>query len=217
VPDVVAVAGDNLESSIAFSVTYDKNVVEPRYFLLYKGYSISATYEIAGLGGDVHFGKVTVDANWQTTLLEFPTDHKWVLQLVGGFGYMNNYQDRETPIFERFFAGGPHTIRGFAYRGVGPMFFSKPLGGNVRLNGTAELSFPLFLHIVRGVVFLDACDLETSFHDVHAGGIRLAAGTGVRISLPIFPAPIALDFGWPILKEREDKTQVFSFSVGVGF
>ena len=46
---------------------------------------------------------------------------------------------------------------------------------------------------------------------------RQTAGFGARITLPIFPAPIALDFGWPIFRTQDDRRQVFSFSVGFGF
>ncbi|MBI3725832.1 BamA/TamA family outer membrane protein [bacterium] len=215
-PDVVAVSGDSLKSSIMLSVFYDRNVPD-KYQVLYKGYSVSASYELAGVGGDVHYNKWTLSGNWQTTLLDFPTDHKWVIYLGAVLGYMTRFSDRQTPIFDRFFIGGPQSVRGFQYRGVGPMVNDKPTGGDVRITGTAELSFPLFLHILRGVVFLDAGDVESSPRDVHGTSFRAAAGVGARIKLPIFPAPIALDFAWPLIRQRDDKPQVFSFSVGVGF
>ena len=39
---------------------------------------------------------------------------------------------------------------------------------------------------------------------------------GARVTIPLMgPAPIAIDFGFPILKESFDDTRVFNFSVGV--
>ena len=44
---------------------------------------------------------------------------------------------------------------------------------------------------------------------------RVAAGIGLRIVVPMLgPMPIALDFGFPIVKGPQDRDQVFSFWVG---
>ena len=46
--------------------------------------------------------------------------------------------------------------------------------------------------------------------------LRLAtAGVGLRIVVPMLgPVPIALDFGFPIVKAPEDREQIFSFWIG---
>ena len=45
--------------------------------------------------------------------------------------------------------------------------------------------------------------------------MRVSPGLGLRISVPAMgPAPIALDFAFPVLKADGDNTQVFSFNVG---
>ena len=44
---------------------------------------------------------------------------------------------------------------------------------------------------------------------------RVSAGFGVRFVVPMLgPVPIALDFGFPIVKAPTDQTQVFSFWLG---
>jgi outer membrane protein insertion porin family len=215
-PDAIAVAGNNYVSAVRFALTYDKNLLD-KYFIMYGGYAGTLSYEIAGLGGDAHFSAVRFEGNWQTTFFEWPSDHKWVLQVTGEAGYMTPFGGGDVPIYERFFGGGPHSIRGFAYRGVGPMFNDKPEGGDVMWTVNTEFSYPIFQHILRGVLFVDAGDIEKRIGDMHGSTIRVAAGFGARITLPIFPAPIALDFGWPIRKVAGDQRQVFSFSVGFGF
>jgi outer membrane protein insertion porin family len=216
VSDAVAVAGTNYVSALRFALTYDQNVID-KYSILCGGYAGTITYEIAGLGGTAHFSRLTVEANVQTTLFEWPNDHKWVLSFYGLYGMMFPFNHEDVPIYERFFAGGPQSLRGFAFRGVGPMQNDNPRGGNFITTGTAEFSFPIFQHILRGVLFADSGFVESSASLPSGVTWRLAAGFGFRITLPIFPAPIALDFGWPIFKARDDKTQVFSFSVGFGF
>jgi outer membrane protein insertion porin family len=43
----------------------------------------------------------------------------------------------------------------------------------------------------------------------------VAAGVGLRIVVPMMgPVPIALDFGFPIVKADTDVDQLFSFWVG---
>jgi outer membrane protein insertion porin family len=44
----------------------------------------------------------------------------------------------------------------------------------------------------------------------------VAPGFGLRIAIPMMgPAPIALDFAFPISSEPGDDRQVFSFFVGI--
>jgi outer membrane protein insertion porin family len=113
---------------------------------------------------------------------------------------------------------------------VGPKYEDdKPIGGNFQLLGTAEFSFPIFQDLLRGVFFVDSGTvieeylpgpdprLASALGDFFKDEMRVTAGFGVRIKVPFFPAPVALDFGWPLQKKRDDETQVFSFSVGFGF
>jgi outer membrane protein insertion porin family len=41
---------------------------------------------------------------------------------------------------------------------------------------------------------------------------------GLRVTIPMFgPVPMAIDFGFPLVKDSEDDTQIFSFSLGWTF
>ena len=54
--------------------------------------------------------------------------------------------------------------------------------------------------------------MESGFR---VGTIRSSVGAGIRLTLPIFgQLPLALDFGIPITKDRQDDTQFISFSLG---
>ena len=46
------------------------------------------------------------------------------------------------------------------------------------------------------------------------GRYRVAPGVGLRFSIPMLgPAPLALDFAFPVSKDPRDVTEVFSFSM----
>jgi outer membrane protein insertion porin family len=220
VPDVISVAGTNYVGSLRWSVGWDQNVFD-REFVLYAGYAASVYYEYAdkGLGSDFRFQRAGIQANWQTAFFQWPNLHKWVLQLRGDLGWQESLGGRQpVPIFERFFAGGPNSLRGFRFRTVSPQLNDKPLGGDWLAVGGAEVSFPLALDILRGVVFVDAGGVVNKFSDFGRNDqLRVAAGIGVRLRVPVFPAPVALDFAWPLRKAPDDDPQVFSFSVGFGF
>jgi outer membrane protein insertion porin family len=105
-------------------------------------------------------------------------------------------------------------VRGFAFRGISPRSGPEDdrIGGDFMATGSAEVSFPLVGDQLRGVVFTDVGTVEPNFE---LGTIRSSVGAGVRLTLPFFgQVPIALDVAFPITKDDEDDTQIFSFSLG---
>ena len=116
--------------------------------------------------------------------------------------------------FERFYAGGIGSIRGFRFRGVSPRGgrADDPVGGDFSLTGSVELNFPLVGEGLRGVVFTDVGDVEP---DVRFGTIRSSVGAGVRLILPFLgQTPLAVDFAVPVTKADTDDKQLISFSFG---
>jgi outer membrane protein insertion porin family len=119
-----------------------------------------------------------------------------------------------TPVFERFFAGGFQTIRGFEFRGVGPRVNGQAVGGDFLFVNSLEYQVPIRANDqLYAVAFVDSGTVESN---VSIQNYRVSAGVGLRIVVPMFgPVPIALDFGFPIVKAPEDRTQIFSFFVGL--
>ena len=65
--------------------------------------------------------------------------------------------------------------------------------------------------------FIDAGFVTNRRRDARLDDFRVSMGLGFRVRIPLFPAPVALDFAWPLRKQRGDELQVFSFAVGFGF
>ena len=124
------------------------------------------------------------------------------------------------PSTDRFYAGGFNSIRGFEFRGVSPIdpVTGQQIGGDFQLLTTAQYMFPITPDdMLRGVLFVDAGTVEPTISD-WSDKIRVAPGFGLRIAIPAMgPAPIALDFAFPIIKQAGDETQTFSFSVGLNY
>ena len=135
-----------------------------------------------------------------------------------GYAFKAGFSGSQTPIFERYFAGGFSTMRGFDFRGASPVGAANvTVGGDFRFLGSVEYIFPLTADdMMRGVIF---CDYGTVEQDItiKTDNYRVAPGAGLRISVPALgPAPLALDFAFPVAKAETDNTQVFSFFFGFG-
>ena len=119
-----------------------------------------------------------------------------------------------APVYERFYAGGFRSLRGFSFRGVGPTENKLKVGGTFALLNTVEYQIPVLQNDrLFFVTFLDHGTVES---DVSIRDYRVSAGFGFRIAVPALgPLPIALDFGFPLNKANGDNTQLFSFSVGM--
>jgi outer membrane protein insertion porin family len=121
-----------------------------------------------------------------------------------------------APIYDRFYAGGFSSLRGFRFRGASPMDMGVTVGGRFQLLGSVEYMFPLSPDdAMRAVAFCDYGTVENQI-EINADNFRVAPGFGFRISVPgMGPAPIALDFAFPVAYAATDRKQVFSFFVGL--
>ncbi len=174
--------------------------------------------------GDFTFTKLSADHTIWLTLREDFLGRKTVLKLNGSAGYIP--QSDEAPIFERFFLGG-RSFRGFDFRGVSPRgvradtgeLGDDPVGGRWSLFLGGEVQQPLWGNsqgraILSVVGFVDT---GTVTNDPGFDDYRVSVGVGARILLPISPIPLALDFGFPLLREDDDDLGVFSFAIDLPF
>ena len=165
------------------------------------------------VAGDYTFGVVTSTYRWYKTLSEDLSERKTVLETKLHAGAIVG----DAPIFEKFYAGGSGSIRGFEYRGVGPKGestlapgeYKDPIGSDWVLQANAEISVPMASDTFAWLFFVDGVMLDDD-------ACRASVGSGLQILLPQWfgPVPMRFEFAIPIAKEENDDTQVFSFSVG---
>lgn len=202
--DILDVEGSNTLTSLKFSLVRDRT---DSRFLPTQGDRLRLSWEQYGiLGGDDFFAKLIVSYTWYKTLAVDRLDRKGVLRLhAEGGAIVGN-----APVFERFYAGGIGSVRGFQFRGIGERdgFDDDNIGGESLLILGAEYAFPLFGENVRGHVFLDT-------GTAGSGTYRASIGVGVRMTLDLFgPIPIEFNLAAPVSSDADDDEQVFSFLIG---
>lgn len=175
--------------------------------------------------GDYTFTKMGVEHQFWLTLYQDFLERRSTL----GFKIASYYipQDYgEAPVYERYYLGG-RSFRGFDFRGVSPRGIradtgelgDDPVGGNWSFFAGVEYLQPVWGNVdgrpvIGFVVFTDTGTVEK---ELGFSQYRVSVGAGLRLLLPISPIPLAFDFGYPILKEDGDETEVFSFSVDLPF
>ncbi|MDB4775746.1 BamA/TamA family outer membrane protein [bacterium] len=175
------------------------------------------------LSGNVDYWRVNAELASFLTLYEDFLGRKHVLKLRTEAGWIF---EGEAPTFEKYYLGG-RTFRGFQFRTVSPKSDVtvgtfpggtgdfEPVGGSWLFFAGAQYEVPLFGESLAGVMFVDSGTVSDTpgFDDY-----RVSVGVGLRIYLPVLgPAPLAFDFGFPLVKQEYDETQVFSFSAELPF
>ncbi|MFC1624002.1 outer membrane protein assembly factor BamA [Candidatus Omnitrophota bacterium] len=207
--------GKNTVSSVFFQLT--KDTTDNR-FNPTEGFIVSGSVKTAGgfVGGDKDFAKFFNSNSRYSTIGPF------VLELKLRNGVVTSFGDSDkVPIYERFFAGGTYTIRGYKERDVGPKDVSgDPIGGGTFLAGNMELTFSM-IENMKAALFVDAGNVwrvpdSKPESGTTTKGIKVGVGAGMRIKTPI--GPVKLDYGFPVNAEtwQEDKGR-FHFSMSRGF
>ncbi len=200
--------------SVGFNVT--RNTTD-RFIDPSRGGVQSATLEYAGgpFGGDSQFVKYFLNAKSfypVTASTVFSWNALWghVVPTVGG---------AEVPLFERFFLGGPYSIRGFRSRELSPKDpnTGESVGGNKELIGNLEYLFPLVPEIsFKGVVFFDVGNTWAQGKWPWNGEqLRYTCGAGVRWYSPM--GPLRFEWGWNFKPATGESKRVMEFTIGTAF
>ena len=213
--DLAAEEGTNVISALGFSTTHDyrDSTLNPT-----QGWIIQNNADLAGsfLGGDKDFYRLQTEGSYYIPF-KF-NESVTVLQVSGRTGVVKAYGDStKVPIFERYFAGGAHSIRGYNERRVGPLDPSsnQSIGGETMIVGNIEYTVPI-VDVLKAAVFFDTGNVWSHAKD-YGSGFKSGTGVGFRVKTPI--GPINLDYGIPLNKEpgESKKSGKFYFSVSRGF
>lgn len=209
VDELDAVIGDNNIYGFQTQIAHDTRDVP---FAPTEGHLIELSFE--QVIGDFDYPRAELDFRQHFLVFERPDGSgRHTLSYLFRVGVTGS----QTPIFENYYAGGFSTLRGFDFRGASPVDGSVIVGGEFRFLGSVEYMMPLTADdMLKGVVFCDFGTVEER-PAIHGEDYRVAVGAGLRISIPALgPAPLALDFAFPLASEDTDTQQMFSFFFGMG-
>jgi outer membrane protein assembly complex protein YaeT len=179
-------------------------------------YSVEFTHASPAVGSDalIVFNKAVAEAIWYQPL---SGARGWVLALrlrAGvirpGLAFVADSAIRFVPPEERFYAGGPSTVRGFGRNELGPVVYvadsllvdaltgdstpvglrTSPVGSYGVALANAELRFPspVWASRLRLAAFVDVGRVwDQTEGGLVSAGFRVTPGVGVRILTPLGP------------------------------
>lgn len=213
-PQIQFLAGEQSISKVGFVLERD---TRDKIINTTRGNRVELRTDLAGglWGGDADYYKLEFRGSQFYPLFDFQAQ---VLAVILRGGVVDAYGDSDTvPFYERFFLGGPYTLRGFEYREVGPKdtFNNEPTGGNTYGMLTLEYSADIVAPI-RFAIFYDAGFVNEDSFDFSP--VRYNDNFGVGLRLFVGGAPLSLDFGIPLTSDAvNDKGNQFNFSFGTRF
>lgn len=174
------------------------------------------------------FGKFDVDLRYHLNLDKQQTI---ATRLYAGWGFPFGLSS-SLPYSMQFFSGGPHSIRAFRIRSIGPGSYRPPAedlnsyfdqAGDIRLEGNIEYRFPI-VSILKGALFMDAGNIWLkNENEALPGGkftsnwwkeIAVGTGAGLRVDIQFFVIrfDVAVPVRFPYLPDGEQWGN--SFDIG---
>ncbi len=148
------------------------------------------------LGGEYAYNRTTL-----LVTRYFEITDGWVVagKVLPGviFGY-GGENDR-VPLFQRLFAGGANSVRGYERRQLGPKDDPKafgqerdpePVGGRALFEASVEVRFPIRGNL-SGAMFVDAGNVWSDPDEMAIGDLKYTPGAGIRYRTPV--GPVRLD------------------------
>ena len=167
------------------------------------------------LGGDPNFYKMIVDSAWY-----YPLFWDTVFLVRGRIGLVESVIDKPVPLQERFYVGGPNSVRGFKYGGAGPIDAQgNRLGGTKELIVNFEYNFPIYPAArLKGLLFYDigrGFSTANQRESINFSLLDHSYGFGIWWLSPF--GPLKFEFGFALKRQPNDQIGVFDFSVGSQF
>lgn len=164
------------------------------------GITVEVRGGLEGVGSDANFLQTWGVARWYHGMGAF---NRLIVRGEAGGTFTNALVDMPPSL--RFFAGGDRSIRGYAYREVGPTTIGSDgkkyaLGAKNVLTGSVE--FEHYFNDTWGAAgFVDAGDAFDDTPDIHTG-----VGFGVRWKSPVGPVRFDIAHG---LKDPDSNYEIY--------
>ncbi|MCC2111279.1 MAG: outer membrane protein assembly factor [Hyphomicrobiales bacterium] len=162
--------------------------LQDNFFLVSKA-SFSAYRALDSAGRFVLAGRVLVGSVSGTSLAGLPADR-------------------------RFFGGGGGSVRGYAYKNIGPRVGGSVVGGRSIVEASLEARIMVTDKI--GIVpFVDIGQVADTTYPQIGGDLKVGVGAGVRYLTPI--GPLRLDVAVPLNKDAGDPDWAVYLGLGQSF
>ncbi|KAI7901209.1 surface antigen-domain-containing protein [Cokeromyces recurvatus] len=183
-------SGGNSKTSVFHSFVRDHrdDIVLPT-----RGHYIGVFQELAGLGdrGDSNFLKHELNASYHLPLIEEGENESNKLIFsssirAGLFSTLFEGKKGGPTVSDRFYLGGPQSVRGFKMGGIGERDGNDALGGEAYWAAGASLISPIpgLSHLpVKAHAFVNAGNIVTSTKNVHLGDTVKALSESSRSSV----------------------------------
>ncbi|MCP4661405.1 MAG: BamA/TamA family outer membrane protein, partial [bacterium] len=220
----VPVSADYAYKSSSIRPMWMRNTLDSR-FEPTRGLMMTGSLEVAGsiLGGDTDFVRPRFTVTWFRPISRQPVKSSFGINLEGGL--ISEFGERSLFTQQLFFLGGGNSVRGFRTRTImvrdedGNILYDTagfPLGGHKMLQLNLEyhvlLSGPF-----RVVFFGDAGGVFGKDQSVDPGLMRYSAGAELRITVPMFPAPLRFIYASNLEPLPNDRFETFDFSLTTSF
>ena len=204
--------GTTTVSSIGYAFSSDKRNSQ------YKpsaGYKYILNQDIAGIGGDSHFVKSTIEYTYYKRL-----NKSLIGSLKLSSGHLNGYNGKYAPISSYFNLGG-NRLRGFTNQSVGPKAGNSYTGGQYfyLLSTETNIDLPIENFDITSTLFVDVGSvwgLDNRFGSIDDKH-ELRSSLGINFIWDSAIGPINFIFAQPLQKQATDKTDNFYFDIGYNF
>ncbi len=186
-----------------------------RYLFPSSGQLLTIGSEVATPAGNLEYYKLDLKDK-----LYVPVTDALTFTVGGQLSYGHNYGGTTgtLPPFERYYAGGASTVRGYRASSLGPKDVDgNPIGGNTRILGNMELLLPGPFgensKSMRLGVFADVGNVyDTDLEKVKLNQLRYSSGVTLYWLTPV--GAMSFSFARALNAKAGDETEGFQFTLG---
>ncbi|KAG0216513.1 hypothetical protein BGX28_000027 [Mortierella sp. GBA30] len=187
------------------------------------GHYVRVLQEYAGLGGDVEHLRQEVEAQ-----IARSNDKGYILSATVKSGYLHSLNGKPSKISDRFFLGGPMSVRGFKSNGLGPREGDDSLGGDAYVSAGVSLLTPFpgladresfkghFFANAGSLVSVNPGQSATKTIDDLTKAPSVSVGAGIVYHHP--QVRIELNFALPMMAAKTDAiSRGWQLGLGISF
>lgn len=203
--------GDYLTTNLFYNILNDQRATQ---FETKSGYTF-------GFGQDLGF--FFTDKPFLSNKFFGTFYHELHENFVGTIRYkinsINSLNNKDVKLSDRLFLS-ENDLRGFKYRGFGPIHSDDYIGGNYLYSTSFATTFPNPAPDKWGVksnLFLDTGNLWGADLDSSADRSKLRSSIGAGLTWTSPLGPLSITYAEPISKASSDKIEKFNFKIGTVF